>query len=133
MRLTILALGACGGATWPQAAIDKDCVLAKVRIVAKVTSKLQVTIPKAIADAHGIEPGAELVFESAGDVIRVRRARQRVPSDAAARRERIRAFDEAAKRQVARDLQLRDVHQDLFTTVERGWRREELYGRGVPR
>ncbi|MFN9367376.1 MAG: AbrB/MazE/SpoVT family DNA-binding domain-containing protein [Planctomycetia bacterium] len=28
--------------------------------MAKVTSKLQVTIPKAIADAYGIRPGASL-------------------------------------------------------------------------
>jgi len=39
--------------------------------VARVTSKLQVTIPKAVADRYAIEPGAEIVFEPAGDVIRV--------------------------------------------------------------
>ena len=102
--------------------------------MAKVTSKLQVTIPKAIADAHGIKPGAELAFESAGDVIRVRPVRRKpIGSMTATQRARIAAFDDGAKRQAARDLQLRRDHQDMFTTVDRGWRREELYDRGVPR
>jgi len=35
--------------------------------VARVTSKLQVTIPKAVADRYAIEPGAEIVFEPAGE------------------------------------------------------------------
>ena len=39
--------------------------------MARVTSKLQVTIPKAVADRYAIEPGAEIEFEPAGDVIRV--------------------------------------------------------------
>jgi AbrB family looped-hinge helix DNA binding protein len=101
--------------------------------MAKVTSKLQVTIPKVIADAHGIEPGAELVFESAGDVIHVRPARRKRVGSSATLRARIAAFDEGAKRQASRDLVLRREHQDMFTAVDRGWRREELYDRGVPR
>jgi AbrB family looped-hinge helix DNA binding protein len=39
--------------------------------MARVTSKLQVTIPKAVADRYGIQPGAEIEFEPADDVIRV--------------------------------------------------------------
>lgn len=35
--------------------------------MARVTSKLQVTIPKVVADRYQIGPGAELVFEPAGD------------------------------------------------------------------
>ena len=101
--------------------------------MAKVTSKLQVTIPKAIAAAHGIEPGAEIEFESAGDVIRVRpkpRKRAAMPDSA---RARLAAFDEATQRQVARDDRLRRDHPLLFDTAERGWRRGDLYDRGVPR
>ncbi len=39
--------------------------------MSKITSKLQVTIPKAIADQYGIKPGDEIEFQPAGDVIRV--------------------------------------------------------------
>jgi AbrB family looped-hinge helix DNA binding protein len=39
--------------------------------MAKVTSKLQVTIPKRIADEYGIEPGDEIEFVPASDSIRV--------------------------------------------------------------
>ena len=39
--------------------------------MAKVTSKLQITIPKRIADEYGIRPGDEIDFEPAGDVIRL--------------------------------------------------------------
>lgn len=36
--------------------------------MAKVTSKLQVTLPKHIAALHGIAPGDDIQFESAGGV-----------------------------------------------------------------
>jgi AbrB family looped-hinge helix DNA binding protein len=104
--------------------------------VAKVTSKLQVTIPKAIADAHGIAPGAELEFESAGDVIRIRPKRRKRPIAAESHNQRARLanFDEATRRQAERDARLRREHPALFETDNRGWRREDLYGgRGVPR
>ncbi len=39
--------------------------------MAKVTSKLQVTVPKAIADRYGIRPGDEIEWVAAGDTIRV--------------------------------------------------------------
>ena len=35
--------------------------------MSRVTSKLQVTIPKAVADRYGIAPGVEIAFEPAGD------------------------------------------------------------------
>ena len=37
----------------------------------KVTSKLQLTVPKAIADQYGIKPGDELEWIPAGESIRV--------------------------------------------------------------
>lgn len=71
-------------------------ILDKVRSMAKVTSKLQVTIPKAMADQYGIRPGVEIDWIPAGDAIRV------VPTkhhgsleDATAR---LRLFDEATTR-----------------------------------
>jgi AbrB family looped-hinge helix DNA binding protein len=39
--------------------------------MAKVTSKLQVTVPKAIATQYGIRPGDEIEWVPAGDAIRV--------------------------------------------------------------
>ncbi len=36
-----------------------------------MTSKLQVTVPKALADRYGIRPGDHVRFEEAGEVIRV--------------------------------------------------------------
>ena len=45
--------------------------------MAKVTSTLQVTVPKALADRYGIGPGDEIEWEAAGDVIRVVPPRRR--------------------------------------------------------
>ncbi|HEY4764571.1 MAG TPA: AbrB/MazE/SpoVT family DNA-binding domain-containing protein [Candidatus Sulfotelmatobacter sp.] len=42
-------------------------ILATVKDVAKVTSKLQLTVPKAIADHYGIRPGDELDWIPAGE------------------------------------------------------------------
>ncbi len=103
--------------------------------MAKVTSTLQLTLPKRIAEAYGIRPGTELEFESAGDVLRVRRI-DRAPAssdEAAVRRRRLAAFDRGTKRQGERDAALREAHPELFAAAERGWRREDLYDRGVAR
>jgi len=104
--------------------------------MAKVTSKLQVTIPKAVADSHGIEPGTELAFESADETIRVRILDRRdgAVSDEADRQARIRAFDESTERQRARDRSLTEAHPELVEAGGRGWSRADLYGgRGVAR
>lgn len=101
-----------------------------------MTSKRQVTIPKAVADRHGITPGTELEFESADETIRVRiRDRMdRGPSEEAERRARLRAFDEATVRQRARDRALIEAHPELVEPGGRGWSRADLYGgRGVAR
>ena len=39
--------------------------------MSKVTSKLQVTIPKSVAERHRIRPGDEIRWASAGDGIRI--------------------------------------------------------------
>jgi AbrB family looped-hinge helix DNA binding protein len=92
--------------------------------MARVTSKLQVTIPKAVADRYRIEPGAEILFEPAGDTIRVVPHR-RPPADLG---ERVRLFERALARQRQREK------GQVFTEVQdRGWSREELYFRGRPR
>jgi AbrB family looped-hinge helix DNA binding protein len=98
--------------------------------MSKVTSKLQVTIPKAVAEAHGIKPGTEIQFESAGDAIRVTTVREEGVKYDAAKLDldfRLRLFDEATERQKARETaQLERVGAN----TGRGWTREDLYQRG---
>jgi AbrB family looped-hinge helix DNA binding protein len=92
--------------------------------MARVTSKLQVTIPKAVADRYGIEPGAEIAFEPAGDVIRVVPARRPVRTT----RERVKLFERMLARQ--RD---REAGRVVPEVEDRGWTREDLYDRGRAR
>jgi AbrB family looped-hinge helix DNA binding protein len=90
--------------------------------MARVTSKLQVTVPKAIADRYGIAPGQELEWLEAGDGIRVVPERARTRTDPGAR---LAVFDRATERQRARErATTSEPHAD-----DRGWRREELYER----
>ena len=101
--------------------------------MAKVTSKLQVTIPKIVAVAHGIRPGADLAFESAGDVIRVYVVDAVAAAPVAELEERLASFDRATARQAERNRWFRKHHPELMQPGDRGWHREELYDRGVAR
>ena len=96
--------------------------------MAKVTSKLQVTLPKAIAQRYGIRPGDEIDWVPAGDVIRVippsRRASGRKATDE--RGPRLRLFDQATERQRQRESAARKRKP----ATNRGWRRGDLYERG---
>ncbi|OGQ13541.1 MAG: hypothetical protein A2138_16000 [Deltaproteobacteria bacterium RBG_16_71_12] len=92
--------------------------------MSKVTSKLQVTVPKALAEALGIEPGDEIDWVPAEGSLRI------VPTKARARtdpRARLRLFDKATERLRA----LAPV--SAAETEDRGWRREDLYDRARPR
>jgi len=101
-----------------------------------VTSKLQLTVPKKIADQFGIRPGDELEWVPAGDSIRVELMRRKAKSGMRlSPEERLALFDAGTKR-------LRKREQALLggktrpkpETSGRGWTREELYGdRGLPR
>ncbi len=92
--------------------------------MARVTSKLQVTIPKAIAQRYGIEPGAEIEWLPAGEAIRVvPRVNHQRPPD---RARRLDLFDRATERQRLRQ----EATPREATAAERGWRREDLYARG---
>ena len=97
--------------------------------MAKVTSKLQVTLPKAIADRYGITPGDEIEFQPAGDVIRLIPPGGRTSTSLSVA-ERLRLFDEATVRQEER--QKRRSWPKPASGV-RGWSREDLYTRGEPR
>ena len=93
--------------------------------MSKVTSKLQVTVPKALADRYGIQPGDDIRFEASGEVIRV------VPAGAAASnrmldvKTRLRLFDAGTARQSTRQASRPARRRD-----SRGWTREDLYRRG---
>jgi bifunctional DNA-binding transcriptional regulator/antitoxin component of YhaV-PrlF toxin-antitoxin module len=92
--------------------------------VAKVTSKLQVTVPKALAVQHGIRPGDEIEWSSAGSALRVAPVQ---PRPAASLAVRLKLFDEATERQRRRQGKTR-----RRAAGKRGWTREGLYGRGLP-
>lgn len=92
--------------------------------MARITSKRQVTIPKALAEQYGIEVGDEIAFEPAGEAIRLvpKRARRRLNVA-----ERLELFDKSLERQRERERK-----RSLPPATERDWRREDLYVRGRP-
>lgn len=91
--------------------------------MAKVTSKLQVTVPKAIAERYRIRPGDEIEWVPAGDVIRVVPPRRQAP--AVNLEQRLRLFDAATERQRQRQSGRRKAR----AARKRGWTREDLYDR----
>ena len=94
--------------------------------MAKVTSKLQVTVPKSIADAYGIAPGDDIEFQPAGDVIRIVFPRRRAASSRAEVERRLRIFDAATARQRLREREA--LIENAAKPSTRGWTREELSG-----
>ena len=91
--------------------------------MSKVTSKYQVTMPKKIADSYAIRPGDEIDWVPAGDVIRVIPSGTRVV--AFDRESGLQLFDKATERQ-----RNRPVTPQQGQPPDRGWSREDLYGRG---
>lgn len=90
--------------------------------MAKVTSKLQITIPKAIAEQFGLRPGDEIQWVPAGEAVRVVPAKNVRPG--LEPQERLKLFDQATVRQRERGaVRLRPLVE------ERGWTRGELYRR----
>jgi AbrB family looped-hinge helix DNA binding protein len=105
--------------------------------MSKVTSKLQVTIPKAVAVKYGIRPGDEVRWEELPrGVVLIRVApggEGTVGEGAVAVRlcaeERLALFRGAVDRQAKRQK-----GRKVPRTKDRGWKREDLYGdRGSPR
>jgi bifunctional DNA-binding transcriptional regulator/antitoxin component of YhaV-PrlF toxin-antitoxin module len=102
--------------------------------MAKVTSKLQVTLPKSLATQYGIEPGSDIEWQAAGDVIRV------LPASAQrktlTKAERLAMFDAATTRQKQRQRgrgKARARSRFKSVSEQRGWKREDLYERGSTR
>jgi len=85
-----------------------------------VTSKLQVTVPKALAERFRIRPGDEIAWEAGSDSIRIVPARELRPLTSA---ERLALFDRASERQRRRRAR-------PARSADRGWTREELHERG---
>lgn len=94
--------------------------------MAKVTGKLQITLPKALADQSGIRVGDDLDVRLVGRSIQI--DRRPASDDKGGRQERLEHFDQATKRQRARQAGAR-----LHRGRSRGWTREELYDRARPR
>ncbi|MEO8595694.1 MAG: AbrB/MazE/SpoVT family DNA-binding domain-containing protein [Candidatus Solibacter sp.] len=94
--------------------------------MSKVTSKYQVTVPRAIADQYGISPGTEIDWQPAGDSIRVTLSASRPPTDDV--ESRLRLFDQATER-----IRRRRTATKVRQPKDRGWRREDLYTRGNSR
>lgn len=94
--------------------------------MAKVTSKYQVTVPKRIAEEYHIHPGDDIDWVAAGEVIRVIPPGKQVATGG--RESQLRWFDQATERQRKRPP-ARAPRQPL----DRGWKREDLYGRGRSR
>lgn len=89
-----------------------------------MTSKRQVTVPKALADQYGIKPGTELDWQAAGDVIRVIPPGRRTPG--LSTESRLELFVAATERQRQREL---DSPIRPADGADRGWTRDELYDR----
>jgi AbrB family looped-hinge helix DNA binding protein len=102
--------------------------------MAKVTSKLQVTIPKAIAKQYAITPGDDLLWVAAGEAVHLLPAKRLPkPMDTASR---LSLFDAATKRVVAHRRKQTPLHRegnDTRSKTDRGWTREDLYQRGRSR
>lgn len=96
--------------------------------MSKVTSKLQVTIPKRIAEKYGIAPGDDVAFVPAGDGIRLVPAESRVRQHFSPA-ERLRLFDAASARQAEREKRM---SLPAKGKTGRDWKREDLYTRGKP-
>ena len=99
-----------------------------------MTSKLQLTVPKAVADQYGIRPGDELEWIPAGDSIRIvlvnkpQSARSRLSPE-----QRLEIFHQSMERQRLRNEKYYKEHGVPKKDAERDWKREDLYTRGFPR
>jgi AbrB family looped-hinge helix DNA binding protein len=93
----------------------------------RVTSKLQVTVPKHIATRFSIKPGDEIDWIPAGDGIRVVTRARRKREGADPKTERLRQFDQATARLRQRKSK---APRNAAAGLDRGWSREDLYRRG---
>lgn len=96
--------------------------------MSKVTSKLQVTIPRSVADRYGIRPGDEVRWE--GQPLGPLVVREGTAVYGPSTEDRLRAF-----REFVRSPRAESRERPHRPPRERGWSREDLYEppRGRPR
>ncbi|MGD0569274.1 MAG: AbrB/MazE/SpoVT family DNA-binding domain-containing protein [Candidatus Sulfotelmatobacter sp.] len=102
----------------------------------KVTSKLQLTVPKKIADQYGIRPGDELEWVPAGESIRVELVRRKAKAgQQLTAEERVSLFDAGMARVDELQAGQLKANRGKPARRDRGWTREDLYNdeRGLPR
>ncbi len=97
--------------------------------MSKVTSKLQLTLPKAIAVQHGIKPGDSLEWASAAGEIRI--VPKKAKRSALNPKQRVRIWSDVMRRvdQSAKRNSLKPARPG----EKRGWTREDLYTRAIAR
>ncbi len=94
--------------------------------MSKVTSKLQVTIPKSLAQQCGIQSGDEIEWAAAADGIRL--TPSTIKKASLTIETRLELFDAATLRQKKRQR-----GRQRLESGDRGWVREALYNRGRSR
>ena len=94
--------------------------------MSKVTGKLQITLPKRLAETYGIRVGDEVEIVAAGESIAIVPAR--AVRSVLSPEERLRLFDETTRR-----LEERQRREPRAPAKDRGWSRDELYTRGRSR
>jgi AbrB family looped-hinge helix DNA binding protein len=102
----------------------------------KVTSKLQLTVPKKIADQYGIRPGDELEWIPAGESIRVELVRKKAKAGhELTTKEKLALFDAGMARVDKLQAAELKANKGKPAPKDRGWTRDDLYNddRGVPR
>lgn len=98
--------------------------------MAKVTSKLQITLPKALATQYGIAPGDEIEFSAAGHGIRL--TPKKAPQPQLSHAERLRIWEHAKQAMEAHWQRVGcppAPQADASGNTDRGWTRDELYDR----
>lgn len=94
--------------------------------MARVTSKYQVSVPRAIAEKYQIRPGDNIDWVPSGEVIRViPPGKQTTPPS---RESQLHLFDRATERHRKRRSARATPQPD-----DRGWKREYLCARGRAR
>ena len=100
--------------------------------MAKVTSKLQLTIPKVVADQYGIRPGDNVELSPSGGFIRMVPPLRR--HEEVTTQEKVRLFKQLLERhRSGRKNQSKAHRAKAQAEAGRGWKREDLYTRGSSR
>ena len=95
--------------------------------MAKVTSKLQVSIPKRMAEKHRLKPGDDIFWRDSAEAILLVPAA--TAQGALSVSERLALFDSATSRQQKRQRRAPKASR----AKNRGWKREDLYDRARTR